>query len=200
MPIKTIADLIQDPKNANKGTQRGTGFLEDSLRKYGAGRSILVDRNGVIIAGNKTYEQAGALGIEDVVIVQTDGTKLVAVQRTDLDIKDKNTRELAIADNRVGEVNLEWDSAILAELAGEGVNLDDLWNDNELALVTGNIPDPDDPNEHWNGMPEICNDPRACRQLSVYFEKPENVEAFADVTNTKITDKTKSIWYPKAPE
>ena len=76
-------------------------MLENSLRKYGAGRSILTDKNGRIIAGNKTFEMAGQIGFEDVDVIKSDGTKLIAVQRTDLDLlkdllKDKSAKELAI--------------------------------------------------------------------------------------------------------
>lgn len=52
--IKTLADLTPDGENFNKHTEFGTKLLEDSLRKFGAGRSILVDKDGNIIAGNST--------------------------------------------------------------------------------------------------------------------------------------------------
>ena len=48
-----LSDLTLDAKNANRGTQRGLKALTDSLQKYGAGRSILVDKDGNVIAGNK---------------------------------------------------------------------------------------------------------------------------------------------------
>ena len=51
--IEDISDLIPDPRNANLGTERGLRMLDDSLREDGAGRSILVDRDGVTIAGAK---------------------------------------------------------------------------------------------------------------------------------------------------
>ncbi|MHC4361440.1 MAG: ParB N-terminal domain-containing protein, partial [Planctomycetota bacterium] len=73
-----IEELTPDRRNANKGTQPGLRALDKSLRELGAGRSILVDKNGEIIAGNKTTERAADIGIEDVIIVPTDGTKLVA--------------------------------------------------------------------------------------------------------------------------
>ena len=82
--INSIDDLTPDPRNANKGTERGAVQLENSLRDYGAGRSILVDKHGVVIAGNKTLEQAASLGLE-VETIRTDGNKLVVVQREDLD-------------------------------------------------------------------------------------------------------------------
>ena len=52
--IKTLADLTPDGENFNKHTEFGQKLLEDSLRKFGAGRSILVDKDGNIIAGNST--------------------------------------------------------------------------------------------------------------------------------------------------
>ena len=58
-----ISDLIFDEHNANCGTERGQALLETSLQKYGAGRSILIDKNKRIISGNKTVEMAGQIGI-----------------------------------------------------------------------------------------------------------------------------------------
>ncbi len=129
---KKLSDLTPDARNANKGTARGAAMIRASLRDYGAGRSILLDKNGAIIAGNKTAENAGALGHKNVLIVQTDGTQLVAVQRTDLDLKDPRARQLAIADNRSGEVSLEWDPDILKGLSGDGVDLAPFWTADEL--------------------------------------------------------------------
>ena len=129
---KKLADLIPDNRNANKGTERGNALIQESLQQYGAGRSILLDKHGAIIAGNKTVENCGAIGLEDVIVVQSDGTKLVAVQRTDLDLKDAKTRQLAIADNRAGQVSLDWDVDVLKELALDGVDLAPFWSADEL--------------------------------------------------------------------
>lgn len=104
------AGLKPDTQNANQGTQRGRGLLEKSLRKLGAGRSILVDKDGNVIAGNKTLEGAAEIDLP-VRIVETDGTELVVVKRTDLDLysdKDKRARQLAYADNKVAELDLSW--------------------------------------------------------------------------------------------
>ena len=43
--------LKLDPHNANRGTDRGRRAVADSLAECGAGRSILVDRDGTVIAG-----------------------------------------------------------------------------------------------------------------------------------------------------
>jgi DNA modification methylase len=137
-----IADLTQDPQNANKGTQVGQGLLEDSLRSLGAGRSIVLDRNGVIIAGNKTAQKAFEIGLEDVIIVRTDGHQLVAVQRTDLDLEtDPRAKRLALADNRVAQVDLEWDVEVLAQLTSADPTLTEgLWTRAELEALIRTLP------------------------------------------------------------
>jgi hypothetical protein len=134
--ITRIEDLTPDPRNANRGTERGAVQLENSLRDYGAGRSILVDKHGVVIAGNKTLEQAAAIGME-VQTVCTDGHKLVVVQREDLDLDaDPRARELAIADNRVAQIDLDWDVDELKRELDDGVDLTKFWRDDELAEMT----------------------------------------------------------------
>lgn len=138
--VAKISDLTQDPRNANKGTERGSGVLEHSLRQYGAARSVVADRNLVLIAGNKTQEIAAQIGLEDAIIVPTDGTKLVVVQRTDLDMADPRARELAVADNRVGQLGLSWDGDQLRELVEEGANLEALFTGRELEALTAPAP------------------------------------------------------------
>ena len=49
-PIQKVADLRSDPCNANLGTERGVAALARSLEAYGAGRAVLIDRHGVVIA------------------------------------------------------------------------------------------------------------------------------------------------------
>lgn len=131
-----LSDLQFDRRNANKGTGRGRKALAESLKEYGAGRSILLDNKNRVIAGNKTLEQAIAAGHKDILVVKTDGSKLVAVQRVDLDLKDKKAKALAIADNRVAELDLEWDPEVLAEL-GEEIDLSHFWSANELEKLLG---------------------------------------------------------------
>ena len=41
-----INDLVQDKRNFNKGNEQGQELMERSFKEMGAGRSILIDRNG----------------------------------------------------------------------------------------------------------------------------------------------------------
>jgi hypothetical protein len=142
-----LSELVPDPENANKGTERGAYMVRHSLEKLGAGRSVLVDKHGVLIAGNKTTEAAYEMGLEDAIIVPTDGTKLVVVQRTDLDLAtDAKAKELAIADNRAGELGLAWDTDVLQDLA-QDIELSDWFTEEEIAGWDVELSDWDSPSE-----------------------------------------------------
>jgi len=134
---RSAATLTLDPQNANLGTPRGRQALDDSLRTYGAGRSILIDKHGRVIGGNKTVEKARELGLP-ITIVRTDGRTLVAVQRVDLDLEtDAHAKALAIADNRVAELDLAWDPEVLRQLQADGVKLDTLFTPEEFERLLG---------------------------------------------------------------
>jgi hypothetical protein len=140
--VDTLRNLTPDIQNANRGTERGRGALEHSLRTHGAGRSILVDKHGRIIAGNKTVETAVDIGLEQALVVETDGTQVVVVKRTDLDLEhDPEAKALAVADNRVAELGLAWDADVLKALVAEQTDMTQLFTQNELAALVPYSPD-----------------------------------------------------------
>ena len=145
-----ISELVPDDKNYNKGTEFGDSLLDKSLRNYGAGRSILLDKNNRIIAGNKTAQKAGEIGLEDVQIIESDGTKLIAVKRTDIDLDSEAGRELALADNAVSKVNLEWDE--------ENLKLD--FELKELEEWGIHIEEPEELKDEESEAPEAPEEPK----------------------------------------
>ena len=137
--IINIEELTQDAHNFNKGTEQGQALVERSFKELGAGRSILLDKHGNIIAGNKSQKAAMAAGITRVRVIETTGDELVAVKRTDVDIDSKKGRELALADNLTTQVNLSWDEAELQQVQAdvEGFDIADFGFDIEdLPQVT----------------------------------------------------------------
>ena len=77
-------------------------------------------------------EQAENLNMDDVIVVPSDGSKIVAVQRTDLDLeKDAKARELAYADNRIAEIDLKWDYDQILKDA-EVIPIDEWFSEEEL--------------------------------------------------------------------
>jgi len=110
--------LIADDKNFNKGSENGAEMIRKSFQKFGAGRSILLDKNNRIIAGNKSVEFSG---IDDVLIVESDGTQLIAVKRTDIDLDSPQGREMALADNASAKANIVFDAELIEAELGEAV-------------------------------------------------------------------------------
>ena len=115
--MANISDLRFDDKNFNDHSEYGMSLLEKSLQEFGAGRSILIDKNNNIIAGNGVIEAAGNIGLEDMQIVETTGDKIVAVKRTDIELNSKKGRGLAMADNAVNEANLTWNKGNIEEIS-----------------------------------------------------------------------------------
>ena len=112
-----IESLVPDNKNFNKGTEYGDRLMDESLRKFGLARSIVIDKNNRIIAGNKTAEKAADIGFTDVLVVEVDGNQLVAVKRKDIDLDTAKGRELALADNATSKANLAWDESLIEEVS-----------------------------------------------------------------------------------
>ena len=110
-------------KRFNKGTKYGRGLIKHSIQELGFGRSVLCDKNGVIIAGNHVYDTAVKLG-KKVVTIDTQGDVLVVVRRTDLDANSKKGKELALLDNLTQEKNLEWDADMLHNSMIEDLSFD----------------------------------------------------------------------------
>lgn len=117
--LNKISDLIPDDKNFNTGTEFGNALVEKSLRKFGAGRSILIDKNNRIIAGNKSVENAAAIGMDDVQIVESDGKRMIAVKRMDIDLDTPEGREMALADNASAKANIIFDADLVEAELGE---------------------------------------------------------------------------------
>ena len=157
--VVDIEQLRQDEHNFNKGTEQGAALMERSLKELGAGRSILIDKNGNIIAGNKTQEAAIKAGIKKVRIVETTGDEIVAVKRTDVDINDAKGRELALVDNLSTQVNLSWDEAELKAVGDqvEGFNLDEWGMEFDVSVpAEEETTEEDDFDEQKDAVEIIC--------------------------------------------
>jgi ParB-like chromosome segregation protein Spo0J len=123
-----LSELIPDSQNARKHGERNLALIASSLEHVGAARSIVVDEDGTILAGNATVAAAARAGIDRVRIVDADGSELIAVRRSGL--SDDQKRQLALFDNRAAEL-ASWDTEVLAALADE-TDLSYLWTGDEL--------------------------------------------------------------------
>lgn len=135
--VKKIDDLLPDPNNINKHTQRGHGLVENSIRRRGVGRGILAagknTEKPVIMAGNLTHEKARDAGIDEVVFVHTTGNQLVVNVRDDLDPTSPEAIALGIEDNESGKLSYNPDIDLLAAMAaGDNGVLSKLKEDDKI--------------------------------------------------------------------
>lgn len=133
---KEAVEITFDQRNYRKHSKKNKDLIKKSLEELGAGRSVLLDKENSLIAGNGVFEQAQALGIP-VRVVETDGSELIAVKRTDLATKDEKRKKLALADNAASDLS-EWDVPIIETdwakdvLANWGVELPEVVNEDGL--------------------------------------------------------------------
>lgn len=117
MRIRRVAieKLTPDPKNARAHEERGLEAIRRSLRRFGQQKPIVVDRDGVVVAGNGTLEAARAEGWSDILAVETD-------------LEGDEARAFAVADNRTTDLST-WNFAMLGDVVqsfGVGFELEDI--------------------------------------------------------------------------
>ena len=144
--------IRQDKRNYRKHGDRNKAMIRRSLEECGAGRSILIDNENTAVAGNGVLEQAEKLGIP-IRVIESDGSELIAVKRTDLSPDDPKRKELALADNATTDAS-DWDFSTMEE---------DGWTVEELAEWGVEYPEDSD---EWGDVDE-----EAEREQNKYSEK-----------------------------
>lgn len=123
MNVETVPiDSIQpDPANVRQHSERNLAAIKASLARFGQQKPVVVDRKGIVRAGNGTLAAARALGWTQIQIVRTD-------------LMGSEATAYAIADNRTGdpEVGSLWDTTALGDTLA-ALKAEDA----ELATVTG---------------------------------------------------------------
>lgn len=143
-----MGEIKLDTHNYRVHDERNLKLIKKSLKDYGAGRSILIDADGEIIAGNATYKTAQELGIP-VEVIKTDGKKIIALQREDLHTQDRARKELALVDNTSSDKpNWDWDTINVDFKADElpALGIEDLPETAQLdaEVVEDEVPNAED--------------------------------------------------------
>lgn len=153
--LKHIGQLTPDPNNARQHNPRNIGMIVDSLQKVGGARSIVIDEDNVILAGNGVIEAAAEAGIESVRVIEASGNEIIAVRRRGLSEEQKTL--LKYYDNRTAEL-ADWNAAqIVADLETD-VDLSGLWSDDEIAELVASVIEepPEDPGPQMDRAEELC--------------------------------------------
>jgi DNA modification methylase len=150
--VTSVKDLKSDHKNARRRTDRSASLIAESLKRFGAARSIVIDEDGRILAGNGTVEGAKKAGIDKLRIIEAEGDELIAVRRAGLSEDEKVG--LALADNRSSDLS-EWDNEMLRQLSEEH-DLTPWFEDNELLAE---VLEPEEGLTDADDVPEVPEEP-----------------------------------------
>lgn len=178
-------------RNAKKHPREQIARLVDQIKANGFDVPIVVDRDFVIIKGHGRYLALKELKAKNAyVIIRSD-------------LSEEQVRTARLADNKLAETG--WD---IEALKFEFEDLKDLGIDFELtgfdSIFTDNLTAKNSAvvtnlNDEWKGMPSYDHtDKTPVRQLIVSFASEEDVVKFSKLVEQTITEKTRSLWYPKA--
>ena len=87
-----VSSLHEDPANVRRHPARNLATIVASLKRFGQQKPIVVDRDGVVVAGNGLLQAANQLGMDRVWVRRTE---LLGSERTAYAIADNRTAELA---------------------------------------------------------------------------------------------------------
>ena len=105
-----VTDLKFDQRNYRKHGDKNKNLIKKSIEEAGLGRSIVIDADDEIIAGNGLVSQLNK--DTPLKVIETTGDELVVVKRTDLKQGDAKRNALAIYDNSTSDTS-EFDIELL---------------------------------------------------------------------------------------
>jgi len=172
VPIEDVLGHL-DPDNVRIHGERSRDTIRESLKRFGAARSVVMDGDGVIRAGNGILEEAASAGVTRVRVVQGDPHELVIVQRADLTGDDAVA--YGIVDNRASELSA-WDTELLgttieeigSDISHEQMGFAEGELDSLLGILIDEPIDTDDPIPHGE-MPSV-------RRVHLLFDTETVVE------------------------
>ena len=96
---KKVSELKPYEKNPRRNDE-AVKYVAASIEQFGFKVPLVVDRNGIIVAGHTRYKAALELGMEEVPCIIAD------------DLTDEQIKAFRLADNKVGEI-AQWDQELL---------------------------------------------------------------------------------------
>ena len=107
---KKLGDIRPYEKNPRKN-DTAVQYVAESIKQFGFKVPIVIDSDGVIVAGHTRWKAAKKLGLETVPCVVAD------------DLTDEQIKAFRLADNKVAE-KAEWDFDLLSEELDELFDFD----------------------------------------------------------------------------
>lgn len=123
---------LQEYVNNPRDNDAAVDAVAESIKQFGFKVPIIVDRDGVIVAGHTRKKAAERLGLADVPCIVAD------------DLTPEQIKVFRLADNKTGEL-AEWDFAALekelAELTAFDVDMSAFGFDDSVFDIADDIPD-----------------------------------------------------------
>jgi len=148
-----LGQLKPNTRNARTHSKKQIQQIANSIVRFGWTYPILIDENGILIAGFGRYKAAQLLGLREIPVIVMSS------------LSEAEKRALALADNKIA-ANSGWDRAVLAAELGELADLLPVCNLDleitgfepaEVDALFGDLVDPEqDPADK---LPEIAKEP-----------------------------------------
>ena len=137
-----LKDLKQDKRNYRKHNDRNISLIRKSVDDCGLGRSIVIDNENEIIAGNGLVSAISKN--TPIKVIESTGKELIVVKRTDLSTKDEKRKKLAVMDNSASDssefdlelLKLDFDNFKLKEM---GIDIETV--EEETEVVEDEVPE-----------------------------------------------------------
>lgn len=138
-----LKDLKQDKRNYRKHNDRNILLIRKSVDECGLGRSVVIDKNNEIVAGNGLVSSISKN--TPIKVIETDGSELVVVKRTDLDTDDEKRKKLAVMDNSTSDSS-EFDLDLLTmdfdteQLGDMGIDIESI-EEEDKEIIEDEVPE-----------------------------------------------------------
>ena len=195
---KKLSDFKPTANNSNKHTAKGMKALDNSMGEGGYTAPMTAAADGEIIDGDARLETAGNRFGDEALVIEHDGSKPVVMIRTDIEnASSPAARRIHYRANLTAWQNLELDDGqVMADMEG-GFDFEAI----DISLGDlGKLLDTEvDIEKEWEGMPEFKQeDLTSFKKIIVHFASKDDMDLFAKLIEQTVTDKTQSLWYPKA--
>lgn len=105
-----LKDIKFDKRNFRIHSKKNKELIKKSITECGLARSVVVDNENCLIGGNGIVSQLDKS--TKIKVIESDGSELVVVKRTDLSTNDEKRKKLAVMDNSTSDSS-EFDLELL---------------------------------------------------------------------------------------
>lgn len=105
--LRSLTPYENNPRNNDMAVDA----VAASIQQFGFKNPVIIDKNGVIVAGHTRYKAAQKLGITDIPCISAD------------DLSDEQIKAFRLADNKTAEL-AEWNDDLLGKEIAGIINID----------------------------------------------------------------------------